>query len=363
MRDYTKKYLKACIECCYNKRPTGKQEGCLYVDTDHVPVPFRTLHVDHLGPFIKSKRGNSYVIGISDPFTKFLVVRAVRNTKTAPVLEILNDLSSFFGLPQTIITDRGSTFTAKLFEKYCGDNNIKHIKNAVRTPRANGQVERANGSILSFLRTTTEEPKNWDQHMRELQWTINSQRNTTTGFTPNELLFDFNPVDILQNRVIAALQVENTDNIEIAEKRSIASARAKTEREKWKLRFDSHRRTPTKYDVNDLVVIENIPPSTGESRKLEPIFRGPYVVEKVLERDRYVVADIPGMPRNQRKFSSVFTTDKIKHWCHTSPDLDGVTEEEDDSCSETELGLEGPNVRLGLTRRSARTRKTPALGN
>lgn len=70
VRDYTKKYLKACIECCYNKRPAGKPEGCLYVETDNEPVPFRTLHLDHLGPFIKSKRGNTHVIGIADQFTK-----------------------------------------------------------------------------------------------------------------------------------------------------------------------------------------------------------------------------------------------------------------------------------------------------
>lgn len=177
-RDYTKKYLQACIECCYNKRHTGKTEGCLYVDPEQDPIPFRTLHMDHLGPFVKSKRGNSYVIAICDPFTKYVIVRAVPNTKTKPVVDMLNDLSSFFGLPQTVITDRGTAFTSAIFTKYCLDNNIKHIKNAVRTPRANGQVERVNGSILSFLRTTNEEPKVWDTHIRALQWTINSQKKT-----------------------------------------------------------------------------------------------------------------------------------------------------------------------------------------
>lgn len=54
LRDYTKKYIKNCIECCYNKRVPGKLEGILYID-EIEPVPFRTLNIDHLGPFIKSK--------------------------------------------------------------------------------------------------------------------------------------------------------------------------------------------------------------------------------------------------------------------------------------------------------------------
>lgn len=327
---------------------TLKHEGCLYIDADHhAPTPFRMLHLDHLGPFVKSKRGNSYVIGISDPFTKYVVVRPVRSTKTAPVIEFLNDLSSFFGLPQTIITDRGTAFTSAPFEKFCSDNNISHIKNAVRTPRADGQIERANGSILSFLRTTNEEKKDWDRLLRILQWTINSQRNVTTGFT----LFDFNPVDLLQNRVIAVIQSEYKDEIEIKDRRNTAAIRIKAEREKWKLRFYAHRRLPTKYAVDDLVAIEHVAPSTGESRKLEPLYRGPYLVAKVLDRDRYVVTDIPGMPRNQRPFSSVFTTEKMKHWCCSSPDLDDDTDDDNDSCPETGHSQEGPNVMAPMVTR------------
>lgn len=165
------------------------------------------------------------------------------------------------------------------------------------------------------------------------------------------MIFDFNPVDILRNKVVAALQseTENETIIDITQRRNNAIARTKIEREKWKIRFDTHHHTPTKYEVNDLVVIENIAPSTGESRKLEPVYRGPYIVVKLLDRDRYVIADIPGMPRNQRPFSSVFTTDKMKRWCRAAPDLDSETENEE-QCTETVQGQEGPNVRTTRTR-------------
>lgn len=68
-------------------------------------------------------------------------------------------MTVFFGLPKRIITDRGTAFTSKAFEEYCDVNNIQHIKTAVRTPRANGQVERANQTILHYLQTSSDKPK------------------------------------------------------------------------------------------------------------------------------------------------------------------------------------------------------------
>lgn len=150
IRKYVKEHIASCIACCYYKSRTGKTEARLHYG-DVEPIPFQTLHVDHLGPFVKSKRGYSYVLAVSDAFSKFLVVKAVRNTKTVPVINALNEMTAYFGIPQRIVSDRGTAFTSKSFEEYCDRNSIHHVKTAVRTPRANGQVERANQTILFFL--------------------------------------------------------------------------------------------------------------------------------------------------------------------------------------------------------------------
>lgn len=337
MRKYVKEYIAACVECCYNKSKGGKPEGTLHYGYLE-PLPFRLIHIDHLGPFIRSKRGNTHILAVSDAFTKFIVVKAVRSTKTAPVLNILNELTGYFGLPKRIISDRGTAFTSKLFEEYCDRNNIHHIKTAVRTPRANGQVERANQTILNHLRTTTDEPKDWDLFLHKLQWSINSQTNTTSGFSPNELIFDYKLIDLAQNRILAAVQDDSTtDNvIPIDDKRKLAALNIEKERERWKKRFDSKHSRPTIYQEGDLIVLENEPQATGESRKLEPRYRGPYSITRVLGNDRYLVEDIPGMQITSRKFCSVFSSDKMKRWCDSSPELDLQEDDEEaeaDFCS------------------------------
>lgn len=89
------------------------------------------------------------LLGVSGVFSKYLIVKA---TKTQTVFNLLNELTTYFGLPSRIVSDRGTAFTAKVFEDYCMANAIQHIKNAVRTPRANGQIE-TNEFILSFTST------------------------------------------------------------------------------------------------------------------------------------------------------------------------------------------------------------------
>jgi len=126
--------------------------------------------------------------------------------------------------------------------------------------------------ILNYVRAMNDNPKDWDLTLHNLQWSVNSQKNETSGFSPIDLVFNFNPIVV-----------------------NIASERAK-----WKQRFDTKHANPSIYSTGNLVVVENEPASTGESRKLEPRYRGPYIVVKVLENDRYVIEDIPGINRDYR---------------------------------------------------------------
>ena len=57
--------------------------------------------------------------------------------------------------------------------------------------------------------------------------------------------------------------------------------------------YDKPCKTNTVYKENDLVMIKNIP-SAGGSIKLEPKFKGPYRVKKILDNNRYVIEDVPG---------------------------------------------------------------------
>lgn len=315
MRDYVEKYIGCCIQCLFNKRKGGKKEGFL----NPIPkgcTPMLTVHIDHLGPFTKTKRGNTHIIAAVDSFTKFVFLRAVKTTKTKYVLDFLKDIFSTYGAPQTIITDQGSSFTAKKFAMFCLQNGIRHIKNAVATPRANGQVERLNRSIMSVLLTTTLEEERWDENVKEVQYAINNTINKTTGKTPSELLFGYKPrgsSDVLLMDEIA----QTTGVIEnLLEERTKAASRIEEQQKEQKRQYDRKRRESRKYKEGDLIVLEKYEPAPSTSRKLVSPYSGPFVVKTVLPHDRYVVVDMEGSrrTRNKSRYMRTVAVDRMKPW-------------------------------------------------
>lgn len=196
MKNYLNRYIDSCVYC-------------VYMPIERVPVPFDTVHLDHLGPFIRSTLRNECIVALVDRFTKYVVLKAVRNTNTKPVGQMLSDVIATFGKPRRIITDRGTAYTSKEFEESCVQLGITHIKVAVGTPRANGQVERESRNVLHSVRCMVRhDDKSWDMQLRMIQWELNTMVNDTTKVSPHSLLFSYNPRDIMQNQLLMMYSVE-----------------------------------------------------------------------------------------------------------------------------------------------------------
>jgi hypothetical protein len=235
-------------------------------------------------------------------------------------------LFGYFGIPHRIITDRGTAFTSAKFEEFCKQN--EHIKTAVRSPRANGQAERYNKTILAALKCYqgSTDNRRWVQFLRDIQWSLNTTKHSITQFSPHELLFSYKPRDIMGNKLLLELQEATMcDEDEIQDRRQTALERINKNQEIQAIRFNSKHRTPEKYQVDDLVLVMNDVQATGDSKKLEPVYKGPYIVTAVLPHDRYQVEDIPGIQRKQKRFVSIFAADRMKRWCQL-PYEDDVSE-------------------------------------
>lgn len=357
MNRFVHKYVAACLNCAYNKSSTSKRSGFLHP----IPkgnIPFQTLHIDHLGPFVKSKKGNSYILGIVDGFSKFIFVKAVKNLKSKTTVQILSDIFSVIGSPKVIVSDRGTSFTSAIFATYVKSIGAKHVLNAVATPRANGQIERYNRTILESIAATNHgcDERCWDEHLSKVQWSLNNTRNRATGMSPSEIVFGrrtVNPcegpilnsirddVDGLELRVLGDVNVAEslsqpsstnelpaqTSEIDprcmeaLATLQESARKLAENNIEKnqgaMKRNFDSTR-APTKFfKLGDLVMIPNyIAPANGKSKKLLPKFRGPFRISAVLKNDRYEVSSIDGHAK--RRYKSVYPADALKRWITVS---------------------------------------------
>ena len=72
-------------------------------------VPFRTIHIDHKGP-IHPTVSNVHCLLIVDAFSRFLMVYPVRNTTALATIIAVEKWIFSFGIPQSIIRDRGTAF-------------------------------------------------------------------------------------------------------------------------------------------------------------------------------------------------------------------------------------------------------------
>ena len=68
------------------------------------------------------------------------------------------------------------------------------------------------------------------------------------------------------------------------------------------------------YKPEDYFLIRNAPAKIGVDTKLKPTYRGPYLVDKVLNKNRYVIKDIPGFNVTTRQYNSILSPARMKSW-------------------------------------------------
>ena len=324
MKHVVKKYLASCIDCLYNQRGKDETNYNLHV-VKREPIPFHTVHIDHLGPFPKSKSGNLYILGLVCSFTKFVILKAVRNTTTKLVIKMLNEATQYFGVPSRIVSDRGTAFMSKDFKQYCEENRIKHIATAVQTPRGNGQIERYFRTITPAIAAMTKDLKgnDWDKNIIAIQWGLNAMKHSVTGESPQRLLMGYSPKTIMKNKLLLALQEENInleieeaeENIPLSELREKVSEKMLEQQQQHADKFNKKHKQPNKYHVGDLVLIRQTPVITGQSKKIQRRFRGPYQIRAELGNDRYVVVDTYNTQITQKPYEGVQSADRLKPWC------------------------------------------------
>lgn len=169
--------------------------------TEKKPIPFFVIHIDFGGPFPMAAGRKEYIMGLIDVFTRFTILRGVTGPTSKNAIKVITEISQFFGLPAVVVSDNGTAFSSKEFQKFCNENEIRHSPVAVATPRANGQIERVFKIVKDSLKclSNSENGGDWDKHLRTVQWAINSSENRVTKETPHKLLMGYDPRNALGN--------------------------------------------------------------------------------------------------------------------------------------------------------------------
>lgn len=126
----------------------------------------------------------------------------------------------------------------------------------------------------------------------EVRWALNNSVHRITKCKPFEVMFKYKAEGLINDPL--AKEIEKLNNKMGIKTDSDPIKDLEKHRNKEQAKIAARLKTPEKFKSEDLVLVRWDSPSTGNSRKLEPKYKGPYVVSKVLRYDRYVVTDILG---------------------------------------------------------------------
>ena len=335
LRSKTEKVIRNCISCILAERQRGKREGFLN-PIEKGSVPFDTFHVDHLGPLPTTKKSYAHILVVVDAFTKFIWLYATKSTTSAEVIDRLRKQSYVFANPRRLISDRGTAFTSKEFENYCREEGIEHVLITTGIPRANGQVERVNRTLIPLL-TKLSAPKSgeWYKYVSDAQRRLNVTPHRSTGTTPFRLMFgvdarladDPKIKELLHDELITSFDEERE------ELRRYAKENIQRTQSRNKRKFDETRREAHRYRAGDLVAIRRTQQVPGA--KFMHKYLGPYEITKVLRNDRYIVRRIDETEGPKQTSTAA---DSMKPW--TSDDgEDQLRSDDEDQHLEEEAGI------------------------
>lgn len=322
MTRFIRKYIKSCLQCAFGKGNHGRLEGELN-PISKAAVPMHTLHADHLGPFVKTRKGNTYVLVVVDSFTKFVFAKAAKNCSSIETIRIMKEIFNQFGNPTRVVTDRGKAFTSRYFKQFSEEMQFKHVLNAIASPRSNGQVERVNRTLLNGLNTMSESECTWDNKLPDVVWGINNTPNSTTGAPPFNLMFGHTNTRFPALPIAPLAFDSQRQNLEA--RRKSAKLRIDRNMTLMKSRFDKRHKRCTKYNVGQLVLWKgglSRDTTAKVTRKLDGLYTGPYKVSKANQLlNRYTIASIKGM-KGYRRFSAVVTGESLRPYRTTLSDDD-----------------------------------------
>lgn len=200
LRKMVKDTVLGCHVCIQNKgsnySPYGKMKS-----PDTPKIPWKSIAMDFVVKLPLSR----------DPWTKIqydsVFVVVCRLTKEAHIIlykeaSTAEDLANIFireiyshhGMPDEIISDRDKLFISRFWASFTGKLGIKRKLSTSFYPQTDGQTERTNQTMESYLRCYVNyKQDDWVELLPLAQFAFNNSEAETTGVSPFFANKGFNP--------------------------------------------------------------------------------------------------------------------------------------------------------------------------
>ena len=279
-------YVRGCGECQrhkVNNRPTKAPLQPIYPQDN--ATPFEVVALDFITKLPASNEYDSILTITDQGCTKMTHFVPCNETITAEETAqlFLEVIVRRYRLPNKIISDRDPRFTSKFIRELCRTLGIQQNTSSAYHPRTDGQSERNNQWVETYLRFfTNHQQTDWAERLPLAEFAHNNWRNETTKHTPFFLLMGYHPRADGHYAASSSPLVERRLD-DLLQARKDALTHMTRAQQSWV----KHRDTP-KYAVGDRVWLDGRNLKTDQpTSKLAPRRHGPFTIAQVMSPVSY----------------------------------------------------------------------------
>jgi hypothetical protein len=284
MKTNVKRFIRECDVCQRVKAENISPAGLL----QPLPIPERpwsSISMDFIDGLPLSQ-GHGIIWVVVDRLTKYAHFLPLKHPYSADKLAqlFMSQLFKLHGMPQTIISDRDSTFTSKFWSEIFRLQGVFLAFSTAYHPQSDGQSEAVNKYLENYLRCMVgDKPKEWVEWLPLAQYCYNTSFHHSTRVTPVEAMFGYSPPKLLAYLPGTTL-VEAVD-IQLKQREQVLQLlKENLQRSQNRMkRYADLRRTEREFKAGDWVYLRlqpyrQVSAAWQRNLKLSPRFYGPFLV-------------------------------------------------------------------------------------
>ena len=157
---------------------------------------FKTWSIDFMGPLTKSNKGNKYIFIAVCNLSKWVEAYHTIDMTAETVVDIFfKQIIPRFGVPENIVSDRGSNFLSNTMKLLYAKLKINKSTSAPYSPKSNGLAEAHVKMVKQNLeRMVQKEPMEWDEYLNLVLGSLRCVPHHSHGQSPFFIAYGQDPV-------------------------------------------------------------------------------------------------------------------------------------------------------------------------
>jgi len=301
-----KDYIRSCDTCSRSKDSRHKPYGFLN-PLDIPSKPWSSLSMDFITD-LPISNGYTCIFVVIDRFTKmghfipFPKVPSATDTASA----FMNNIFRIHGLPDEIISDRGTQFTSEFWSSICKSLKIKMKLASPFHHQTNGLTERVNSVIEQYLRCYANfKGSDWQNFLFLAEFSYNNSIQESIKYSPFYANYGFNPR--YSPAIPSSTEVPRADEFtkDLSELFKALSENLKKAMKKQEEFANRHRIEAPNFKPGDKVWINSSLIIHNGNKKLKPRKLGPYKIIKKVSPVSYKL----DLPKNIRIYPIIHVSE------------------------------------------------------